>query len=536
MCNFAALFILTFMIRKILLPILLLLFALPQLHAQGNGALFTDEATAKELYFSGNMHDAARHFEELLRVDSLHYEYNLFAGYAYLNSHIDYSKSVLHFQRAQRYPKADPYISFYLGKALMLCYRFDEAIEAFETFVRKNLRLDKTDFPPEHYIEMCRNAKLLIEMRGNVTIENAGPNINSEFPDYNAFINGDENVLYFTSKQTQNGGTVLDNDGYKLPDVYFSERVNGNWTKAKKLSNPVNSALVEEVVGLSSDGQQLVLYFNNDKGFDDIFISQKDKKMFGRPEMLNTAVNSEFAEEAAAISPDGNWLFFASNRPGGYGGMDIYYSRKLPNGDWSSPKNAGPNINTEYNESYPYLAPDGTTFFFSSQGHNSMGGYDLFRTTWQAEDRFFAVPENLAFPINTPDDNKTISVTKSGRYAYIADFRANSTGDYDIYKVTFQDVPAPYCVVKGQIEGRDSTEVMTELTRYRVEIRQAGDKSRVGTYRPNTHSGIFTFILQPGFYLVDFYIDNKMISSSQLRIEDREYGDEIPVIFLKGTP
>ena len=536
MCNFAALFIYTFMIRKILLPILLLLFALPQLHAQGNGALFTDEATAKDLYFSGNMHDAARHFEELLRVDSLHYEYNLFAGYAYLNSHIDYSKSVLHFQRAQRNPKADPYISFYLGKALMLCYRFDEAIEAFETFARKNLRLDKTDFPPEHYIEMCRNAKLLIEMRGNVTIENAGPNINSEFPDYNAFINGDENVLYFTSKQTQNGGTVLDNDGYKLPDVYFSERVNGSWTKAKKLSNPVNSALVEEVVGLSSDGQQLVLYFNNDKGFDDIFISQKDKKMFGRPEMLNTAVNSEFAEEAAAISPDGNWLFFASDRPGGYGGMDIYYSRKLPNGDWSSPKNAGPNINTEYNESYPYLAPDGTTFFFSSQGHNSMGGYDLFRTTWQAEDRFFAVPENLAFPINTPDDNKTISVTKSGRYAYIADFRTNSTGDYDIYKVTFQDVPAPYCVVKGQIEGRDSTEVMTELTRYRVEIRQAGDKSRVGTYRPNTHSGIFTFVLQPGFYLVDFYIDNKMISSSQLRIEDREYGDEIPVIFLKETP
>ena len=77
---------------------------------------------------------------------------------------------------------------------------------------------------------------------------------------------------------------------------------------------------------------------------------------------------------------------------------------------------------------------------------------------------------------------------------------------------------------------------MTELSRYRVEIRQASDKSRVGTYRPNTHNGIFTFILQPGFYLVDFYIDNKMESSSQLRIEDREYGDEIPVIFLKETP
>lgn len=511
-----------------------LLISMASLHGQGNGALFTNETTAKELYFSGNMHEAARHFEELLRVDSLHYEYNLFAGYAYLNSHLDYSKSVLHFQRALRNPKADAYIPFYLGKALMLCYRFDEAIQSFQNFKKKNLKVDKDDFSPEHYIQMCENAKLLIDMRNDVTIENVGEAINTEFPEYNAYINGNEDMLIFTAKLSSNGGNQLDYDGYKLADIYCAERVNGQWSKAKKMQSPISSPLIEEVVGVSSNGDEILLYFNNDKGFDDIFISHKEKKMYTRPEMLNLAVNSEYTEEAAMISPDGNWLFFSSNRPGGYGGMDIYYSHKLPNGDWSNAKNAGPNINTEYNESYPYIAPDGTSFFFASQGHNSMGGYDLFRSSWDAAEQFFAVPENLAFPINTPDDNKTISVTKSGRYAYIADFRPNGHGDYDIYKVTFQDVPAPYCVMSGHISDTDSATVVANLNRYQVTIREAGTKKQVGTYKPNLHNGLFTFILQPGFYLVDYYVDGKMVNSSELFIEDREHGSEINTFELKS--
>ncbi|MBO4645786.1 MAG: PD40 domain-containing protein [Bacteroidales bacterium] len=493
-----------------------------QVSAQSNGALFTDEATAKEVYFSGNMHEAVRHFDELLRVDSLHYEYNLFAGYAYLNSNIDPAKAVLHFRRAQKNPKADPYIPFYLGKALMRCYRFDEAEESFRTFISKGLKLDKNDLPPERYIAMCENAKLLIGMGSNVTLENLGGAVNTDCPDYNAYINADETELYFNSQNQQNSGTQLDYDGYKMSDVYVAEWTNGQWGKSKKLQSPVNSALIDEIVGLSADGSTLLLYFNNDKGFDDLFLSQKEKKQFTRPEMLSLTVNSNAAEEAAMLSPDGNWLFFSSNRPGGYGGMDIYYSRKLPNGEWSNPKNAGANINTEYDDNNPYIAPDGTTFYFCSKGHNSMGGYDIFRSSWEETEQFFSIPENLSFPINTPDDNRSISVTQSGRYAYVADFRANSMGDLDIYKVTFHDVPAPYTVIRGSVAGVDSTTLMGELSRYRVEIRDAGSKQVVGIYRPDLHDGKFTFILQPGFYMVDYYVDGKLEKTTELSVADRE--------------
>ena len=318
-----------------------------------------------------------------------------------------------------------------------------------------------------------------------------------------------------------------------MADVYCAERVNGQWQPAKKLQAPVNSGLQEDIVSATSDGETLLLYFNNEKGFDDIFVTHKEKKQFTRPEILSLTVNSPQFEEAAALSPDGNWIFFSSDRPGGFGGLDIYFSRRLPNGEWSNAKNAGPSVNTEYDDSYPYLAPDGTTFYFSSQGHNSMGGFDLFRSTWSPEEQFFAIPENLSFPINTPDDNKTISVTKSGRYAYIADFRAGSSGDLDIYKVTFKDVPAPYCPVRGIVANTDSATLMSELSKYHVIIREAGTKKQVGIYRPNLHDGSFTFILQPGFYLVDFYIDNKLKSTSELVIEDREPDRQVRTVELR---
>ncbi len=492
------------------------------LSAQGNSSLFTDDAKAKEIFYSGNMNEAVRHFNELLRVDSNHYEYNMLIAFAYLHSNIDKSKAIVHYQRALKNPKADPYIYFDLGKAYMLCYRFDEAVESFKTFISKGIKVDKNDFPPERYMEMCQNAKLLISLRNNVTIENIGEAVNSPFPDYNAFIDASETTLFFSAKRQQNYGVLMDIDGFKMPDVYKSDFVDGKWSPAEKLQSPLNSGMVEDIVGVSADAETLLLYFNNERGYNDIFISHKEKRQYSRPELLSLTVNSEQMEEGAIISPDGKWLFFSSNRPGGMGGMDIYYSRRLPNGEWSNPMNAGANINTQYDDNFPYIAPDGVTFFFSSQGHNSMGGYDLFKSSWNEKDQFFAIPENLAFPINTPDDNKSISVTQSGRYAYIADFRENSKGDVDIYKVTFLDVKAPYCVVKGQIVDVDSALLMSELQRYKVEIRQAGTKQQVGVYRPNLHNGTFSFILHPGIYLLDFYVDDKLQYSLDYFIEDRE--------------
>lgn len=488
------------------------------------GSIFTDDKKAREVFASGNFREAIKHLNELLKVNKNHKEYNALIGYAYLMTNIDKSKAIEHFERAIQNRNHDPYIYFDLGKAYMLCYQFDEAIKNFNIFMQKVSKEDEGDLPAQRYIEMCENAKILIPLRVNATIQNLGEEVNSKFPDFNPYIDENESVLYFTTKRDKNSPAVRDIDGFKTADIYVAEYNGTTWDKVKRLPNTINSAYIEEIVGLSADGETMLIYANNEHAIDDIFISTKKKKNFQRSEKLGFTINSEFQQNGAMISPDGNWLFFSSNIPGGYGGFDIYYARKLPNGDWSQPFNAGNMINTEYDDNFPYIAPDGTTFYFSSQGHNSMGGYDLFQSQWDENTLSFSPPENLGFPINTPDDNKTISVTKSGRYAYISDFRENGIGDLDIYKVTFLDVPPPYHVIKATLFGKDSLQLdlKNRQNDYKIIIRDAGTKKMIGTYRPNYHNQRFSIALHPGFYLFSLFKNDEEDQSFEFILPDRE--------------
>lgn len=507
------------------LCLLLNFFITPLLVAQ-SGSVFTDGKKAREVFASGNMHEAIRHLNELLKIDKNDKEYNALVGYAYLTTNIDKSKAVEHLERAIQNRNSDPYLHYDLGRAYMLCYRFDDAITSFNEFLKKVTKEDEGDLPAKRYIEMCENAKILIPLRVNVSIQNVGEDINSEFPDFNPYIDEDEATLYFSTKRDKNKPSVTDIDGFKTSDIYVADYNGTMWDKVKKLPNTINSAYIEDIVGLSANGETMLICVDNQYGIDDLFISTKLKKNFQRSERLGFTINTASREMASMISPDGNWLFFSSDAPGGYGGLDIYYSRKLPNGDWSFPFNAGNIINTQYEDNFPYIAPDGSTFYFSSQGHNSIGGYDLFKCKWDERTMSFSIPENIGFPINTPEDNKTISVSKSGRYAYISDFRENGMGDLDIYKVSFLDVDPPFYVINTTLYSADS--VVIEMNNsgtnenYKIIVRDAGSKKIVGTYRPNMHNNQFSIVLHPGFYIFDLYINNIENQSFEYIIKDRE--------------
>lgn len=487
-------------------------------------AINTSRKEAHDVLLSGNLRKAIKHYSELLLVNANNAEYNAMIAYAYLNSNIDKAKAVEHYETAVKHHYSDPYVYYDMGRAYMLCYRFDEAIACFKKFSEKISKVDEGDLPAERWIEMCENAKMLMPLRANVKIENVGKSINSEFPDYNAFIDENESTIFFTTKRDKNSPAVEDVDGFKTADIYFAPFNGKQWDKPKRLPNTVNSAYIEELVGVTADANALFIYINNLSGIDDIFVSEKKKKNYQHSEGL-FGINSEFIEGGAMMSPDSAWLFFSSNRPGGFGGLDIYYSKKLPNGEWSFPVNAGNLINTEYDDNFPYIAPDGKSFYFASKGHNSMGGYDLFVSQWDAEYLSFAAPENLGFPINTPDDNKTISVSKSGRYAYISDFRENSIGDLDIYKVTFLDVTPPNYIVHAQLMGEDSAAYTAEQLKekdYKIMVKDAASKEYVGTFRPNAHNGCFSIVLNSGFYIFEFYINGNKNQAFEYLIEDRE--------------
>jgi hypothetical protein len=177
----------------------------------------------------------------------------------------------------------------------------------------------------------------------------------------------------------------------------------------------------------------------------------------------------------------------------------LYVVRKLPNGKWGTAMNLGPGVNTPQNEDFPNLSPDGKTLYFSSSGHTSMGGYDIFKADWDETAKTFSGAKNIGYPINTPEDNMNFRISESGRYGYIGSLMEKGFGDYDLYRATFKDVEPEYTVFKGNIfvknEGKaelNYSDVLISVTDITGEI--------FGNYSPNPNTGRYVVILPPGEY------------------------------------
>ena len=288
-------------------------------------------------------------------------------------------------------------------------------------------------------------------------------------------------------------------DGYYSSDVFYSEVENGEFVKAKGVGMMVNSAYDEQVVGLSYNADLLFVYLDHIKDYGDIYTSKIVK---GRPrkiEIMGENVNSKEFESAATISADGNTLFFASKRDGGLGGKDIWMTRKSPTGEWAEPQNLGSNINTPYDEDFPNLFYDGSTLYFSSKGHNSMGGFDYFKSTWNPETNEWSLAENIGFPLNTPEDNVCISFTEDKRHAYISAWRKDSYGDLDIYKVKFNEYDDRQTIIKSKIVKEGTEEVITDAF---IIVTDNRTQEEIGNYTPNAKNGSFIITLIPGSYNV----------------------------------
>lgn len=435
-----------------------------------------DPEKAMLLIKSGNFNSAIKELETLVAEEPDNLSFRVFLGFAYLSTNVNKVKAIPHLEVVAKDSKADPYVHYDLGRAYMLAYRFDDAINSFEKFrsithdKEKNLQVSA-----KRMIEMCNQAKEIYKSRVNVRLKNLGSEVNSAYPDYSPFIDANETTLFFTSRRSGNTGNMDDVDGLRTADVFISNLEGDKWSKAKRVNSAINTYLIEESVGMSADGNDLFIYIFSEKGMDDIFISSKKGRSYQKADFL--PINSEFIETAACISPDKNTIFFSSKRPEGKGKSDLWMAFKLPTGAWSKPMNLGDTINTEFDEDFPQIAPDGKTLYFASTGHYGMGGFDLYKCTWDAKNNTFSKPVNLGYPINTPDDNKTISFSKSGRYAYMHDAREGGFGDLDVYKVTFLDFPAPYATYIGHVFNKDTIDMEVERQMQITATKQVVDKT-----------------------------------------------------------
>jgi len=278
----------------------------------------------------------------------------------------------------------------------------------------------------------CRTGQELAKHPVRVFIDNVGPEVNSPYSDYGPVIAADEASLLFTSRRPAGSNAPKDPNGDSyFEDIYQTAWTGKNWRPATNLGPPVNTDGHDATVGLAPDGQRLLVYVDKNSG--DLYESSLKGTAWDKPRHLGARINSRYHESSAAYSYDGRYLYFVSDKPeGSLGGHDIY---KVELNGTKPAENLGATINTPYGEEAVFVMPDGKTMYFSSEGHNSMGGYDIFKSTLQNGQ--WTTPENLGWPINTPDDDVFFVAAASGRHGYYSSDRPEGLGSKDIYRITF---------------------------------------------------------------------------------------------------
>ena len=408
-----------------------------------------------------NYEDALEDYLSLLSTDPKNDIYNYNAGVCYLNTNINKAKAVPYLEIVTRKEKHNANADFLLGRAYQYANRFEDAINSFNKFKELEKGTYDNQSAVEQEIQYCLNAKELVKFPIDVMFQSLGKNINSAFSDYYPFVTENESYMVFNSKRPIKKDALKLENGQYQNSIFISKVVNGAYMEAGVIGEPIcDGNTGEEVIGMSGKGDVLLIHKQDSKGNGRIYITKMGADgYFSKPELMPAPINDEGDEIAACISPEGNEVYFASNRKGGFGGTDIYVCRKLPNGKWSDPKNLGIGVNTPANEDFPNLSPDGTTLYFSSKGHASMGGYDIFKSTWDAEQKKFINPRNLGYPINTSYDDMNFRISKSGKYGYLASVRGGGMGDNDIYRVSFSESEIDYTVLVGQLKSKDNSPI-----------------------------------------------------------------------------
>lgn len=352
--------------------------------------------------------------------------------------------------------------------------------------------------------------------------QNMGDSINSSVSEYYPTITLDGKTLVYTRRVK----------GFN-EDFFESHRLGNGWSNAKALVGNINSNYNEGALNISQDGQWLIFTgcnFPDGYGSCDLYISYLTPGGWSAPENLGRNFNTEFWESAPSLSPDKRDLYFTSNRPGGYGGNDIYVCHRQENGQWTPPQNMGPAINTRGDESAPFIHADNTTLYFTSNGLPGYGGDDLFLVR-KSSDGQWGKPENLGYPINTIENEGSLVVAADGKTAYYASDRADSRGQLDLYSFQLRSGvrPARTLWVKGKVfdkktgKGLPSSVELADLNSKQVVSNLQTDET--GNYLTTLPVGKdYAFNVNRKGYL--FYSENFMLEKGPA---DSVYHIDIPL-------
>ena len=505
-----------------------------------------DDKNFAKLYADAEYHILYENYElalplylQLHDLEPTNANINFKIGYCYLNipgdklTALPYLKEAvknaspkyLEFESGEKRAPISAY--YFMAKAYHHNYQFDSAIVYYDLFrphVKKSdsEQLDDLD----HQISSCNYGKELVKSPVEIKMKNLGDSINGKYPEYSPALTADERMLIFTSRRDGSTGDRRTDDGQFYEDIYVSHRLeDGSWQKAYHLGENVNRTDHDAALSVSADGGMVFIYRSVSKEDGDIYVSKLDGEFWGFPEKLGSDINTKHWETHASMSADGRTLFFISNRPGGIGGRDIYRVNKLPNGEWSKAVNLGAGLNTKYDEDGVFIHPNGKDLYFASQGHKTMGGFDLFLSVMN-EDGTWGAPKNLGYPINSTDDDVFFVTSADGKRAYYASDHEGGFGEKDIYVA---ELGAPEAsditLVNGKLILLDGNTKIPGGNSVTVTFVSDGEVYAVSKARTN---GRYVLALPPGKdFTINYEVDGYVAKVEKFSVPNTKGYNEI---------
>ena len=435
-------------------------------------------------------------------------------GVCYIHSGNEKKKALEHLKKAIEKTSSnyDPFNTaedkapneahFYLARAYHLNYELDLAMTHYNTLKEKITKKHYLFNELEHFTKQCVYAKEAVAKPVNIDVQNLSNAINTVYPEYSPVLSLDESTIYFTSRRLRNDSSnyfIKDvNDGMYYEDIYVSNNYDGAWTEPELLN--INTEGHEATINISVDGQTLFIY-KDDNGNGNLYFSTLNDNEWSTPKLLGSDINTDAQETHVSVTPDGNTLYFVSDRKGGIGGQDVYFCNKLPNGEWAKAQNIGNAINTPYNEDGIFIHPDGKTMYFSSQGHTSIGGFDVFYSIKNEETGIWSTPVNLGYPVNSTDDDVFFVTSADGKRGYYSSFQEKGYGEKDIYQISLTDAEEkPLTLLTGILRVIGEKETPSDA---QIVITNNLDGGLIGIYKPRKKDGKFSIILEPN---IDYHI------------------------------
>ncbi|WBO85810.1 OmpA family protein [Hymenobacter yonginensis] len=460
--------------------------------------------TANKLFDQENYRASIPYYEQVLAKEPNNALALFRAGISYMS--FDKEKASDYIYKAQKLkPKVSKDVEYWLGRVDHLNYNFDEAITHYQAYNATLKPKDTRKAQLAQLIQHSKNAKVQFNSPKDIFVKNLGPTINTPYSEHSPVISQDDKILLFTSRSDNMSAQSvaqdaknnkkdknLATDGQYYENIYEARRIDDeNWEKPRSLSTVLNGKGHDASIQVFDNDTKLLMYRNDENG--DIMYAEKSGADWTEPKKLNDNINSKAFESDAYITPDGRTIYFSTGKYSEDGTLDIYYATRQQGGDWGTAKPVA-GINTKYDDDSPYLSKDGRTLYFASRGHNTMGGYDIFKSEYDSVGNKWGRPENMGYPVNTPDDDTYYRLSPNGSYAYLSSYRIGGYGEKDIYTINY----IKNAIIRGKVfSKRDSTTVVpgvelvfsgTQADKTALSYRDV-TKPETGDYQVNVLSG-----------------------------------------------